>query len=119
MTAFLDRSITSHIGWKNKLAAAIEGTAPIPDERTVGADNQCDLGKWVYGEGATHQALAEFKALRDKHAQFHRAAAGVVRLIRAGDKVKATDALDSKSEYGKASADVIQALKTLKEKLPK
>jgi hypothetical protein len=56
MSDFLDTAIMAHNQWKSRLHSAIDG-GEIPDVQKVDADNQCDLGKWIYGNGRKFQNL--------------------------------------------------------------
>jgi len=42
-------------------------------------DNQCALGKWIYGEGATFSKDPTFADLKKTYAEFHRCAADTAR----------------------------------------
>ncbi|HAL56420.1 MAG TPA: hypothetical protein DCP63_08095 [Bacteroidetes bacterium] len=118
MVEFLDRAMSAHNLWKSRLRTAIEG-GEIPDERKTGADDLCDLGKWLYGgESTEYHSLLEFADLKSKHAQFHMAAARVIGMIRKGKTTGALGELRS-GEYAKASTSVILAIKALKNRLGK
>ena len=48
----IEKAIAAHGAWKERLEGAIEtGKIDIPVE-TIKVDNQCEFGKWLYGEGA-------------------------------------------------------------------
>ncbi len=115
MSEFLNKAITAHSAWKSRLRSAIEG-GEVPDPVVAGADNQCDLGKWIHGEGKSHQALSEFQELKSEHAYFHKTAAGIVEMIKKGDKAKAGADLDS-GAFAKASVKVVASIKNLRTKL--
>ena len=112
MAGFLDSAITAHNLWKVRLRTAIYGGA-IPDEKKVGADNLCDLGKWLYSDGVSHEHLPEYRDLRARHTEFHHVAAQVVKLVKAGNKTAAADELEH-GEFSKASSAVVLAIMKLK-----
>ena len=110
----LNQAILAHSKWKTRLQNFIQGNEQLNPEM-VGKDNQCDLGKWIYGEGSKYASLSQFSDLKTKHAKFHAAAANVVRNAKSCTPEKALEMLDPlRSEYGKASFAVINAIATLK-----
>jgi hypothetical protein len=115
MSEFLNKAITAHSAWKGKLRTAIEG-GEVPDAAKTRADNQCDLGKWIHGEGASHQSLSEYQQLKTDHANFHSAAANVIDLIKKGNKTQASTELDS-GAFARASEKVVASITGLRKKL--
>jgi hypothetical protein len=112
MSDFLDSAITAHNLWKARLRTAIDG-GEIPDEKKVDVDNQCDLGKWIYGDGGKQNHSPEFQELKTKHTEFHHAAAGVIKLIKAGNKAGASEDLE-RGQFSKASSAVVSAIVKVK-----
>ena len=52
------------------------------DAETIGKDNCCQLGVWLYGEGKLkYSAKPEFGAIIQKHKAFHAEAGKIARLI--------------------------------------
>lgn len=86
----IEAAIAAHAMWKLKLKAAIDG-GQMPDIATVAADNQCQFGKWLYSATHTGPHAAHFAKVKQLHAEFHRATAGVLNELKAG-KVKSADA---------------------------
>ena len=114
----LDQAIAVHNLWKARLHNAIQGSAFI-NESTIRDDKACDLGKWIHGDESTpFRLMSEFINLESKHARFHLIAAEVVSLVHKGETTKALKELDF-GQYAKASAEVVQAIEALKEKLTK
>ena len=83
----------------------------------LGADNPCELGKWIHGEATRTIPVAELAALKAAHAKFHRAAADIVRKVDAGAAVDQNAALGFQSEFGAASLAVVNHLKALAAKI--
>jgi hypothetical protein len=82
-----DAIINAHQAWKQKLRSAIGGGEERklnPNE--VCKDNQCALGKWLYGAGKKYQHTPDYEPLRHTHAEFHVCAADILRLTQQGDK---------------------------------
>ncbi|MDD5389463.1 MAG: methyl-accepting chemotaxis protein [Gallionellaceae bacterium] len=82
-----DAIIDAHQAWKQKLRSAIGGGEERnlnPDD--VCKDNQCALGKWIYGAGKEFAHVPEYEPLRLTHADFHVCAADILRHAQTGDK---------------------------------
>jgi hypothetical protein len=112
MSEFLDKAITAHSAWKMRLRDAINGKQQV-DPLAVGKDNLCDLGKWIHGEGCTHNARLEFQTLRTRHAEFHVCAGKIAQMVKDGKKVDAEKALDG-PDFAGASTRVVAAIGALK-----
>ena len=88
-------AIEAHVRWKVRLENYIDGTTTEKlDVEVVGMDNQCPLGKWIYGIGGDkYNANPLFQEIRGIHADFHTCSASVMRQSDAGDKEGAAEAL--------------------------
>lgn len=108
-----DDAIAAHIKWKVRLNQFIDGTGT---EQLVSAnvckDNLCDLGKWIYGDGAKYNTASHYKDLVSKHANFHRCAADVVKKVEGGDKAGAKSLLAG--PFSVASKETVTAIMELK-----
>lgn len=108
-----DDAIAAHIKWKVRLHQFIDGTsAEKLSSAVVCKDNQCDLGKWIYGDGAKFKAAPHYQDLVKKHANFHICAAEVVKKVEGGDKTGAHAALGG--PFAVASKETVAAIMTLK-----
>jgi len=97
--------VMAHIAWKKRLEKYLSGDRSEnlnPD--VICQDNQCVLGKWIYGEGAAFQHHEEFSQVKTEHATFHRLAAQVVVQCNAGDLHGARQLLDT--DYSRISERV-------------
>ena len=112
MSEFLEKAVMAHNLWKGKLRDAIV-SGNTPDEATTRADNACDLGKWLHGEGAQYSAKAEYQDVMTCHKSFHQSAADVVKLIKAGKKDDAAKSLDQ-GDFAKCSVNCVLAIGKLK-----
>jgi methyl-accepting chemotaxis protein len=110
MDELLNAAITSHARWKGQLRDALD-RGELPDPVSVRADDRCDLGKWIYGEGAAYQTASEYQDLKLLHAQFHETAASVVETI-INDASNAKVQLES-GTLSEASMKVINAISTV------
>lgn len=109
----LDDAIAVHQKWKIRLGMVIEGhSADALDPAVVEKDDQCELGKWLHGDGRVHREKPEFSPVVSEHAMFHRHAAGVLRKAQKGDTAGAR--LDLDGPYHQQSQKVVLAIIKLK-----
>ena len=107
------RLILAHSRWKRHLRDAIEGGKTL-DAATAGRDDQCELGKWMGGEGAAYANLPASQDLKVKHTKFHASVAKLIRQVPALPKEKALELLDPvKSEFGQVSSECSNAIDAL------
>lgn len=113
-----DDAIAAHIKWKVRLTQFIDGTSTEQlRSDTVCKDNLCDLGKWIYGEGAKFKTAPHYSDLVSKHANFHRCAADVVKKVELNDKPGAKSLLTG--SFATASKETVTAIMELKKESPK
>ncbi len=113
----LDDAAKKHAEWKLKFRTAINTKATM-DVATIQADNSCDLGKWLHGDGRTRfGAKPNFQRLLAKHAEFHRAAGKIATAITAGQYELAARMLENGTEYTQASTAVGVAIIALKNEI--
>jgi hypothetical protein len=113
-----DEMILAHSRWKTRFRKFIETPTEDLDAETIGADDRCDLGKWIHGEGSRHAGCSEYEKLKSMHAKFHAAGANVVQEVRSGSAAKAREMLDSLTgEFGRASSECISAIAALRDAL--
>ena len=103
-------AIGAHQKWKVRLRMVIDGISPEKlDPNLVCKSDQCDLGKWIHGEGGQSMgAKPEFTEVKTTHAHFHTVAASVLQKAQAGDKAGANALLEG--EYYDASTKVLLAI---------
>jgi hypothetical protein len=112
-----DEAIAAHSSWKGKLKTYLRKPDRSLDANAVASDSQCALGKWLYADGAKHSALPEFKELQSLHANFHRAAADLIKRADAGENVAEEAALGANSAFSATSTQVVQVILKLKAKV--
>lgn len=108
----IEKAIAAHAGWKARLRSAI-GTGKFDVAvGTVKLDNQCEFGKWLYGQELSHseKETEQYHTVRHLHAQFHQEAARVVELATTGQKDAAEKAMAMDSSYAKTSTALTQAM---------
>jgi Chemoreceptor zinc-binding domain len=110
-------AINAHVQWKMRLEKYLDGTSEEKlDSKVVCLDNQCKLGKWIYGSATEHfQDDESLDNLRDEHAKFHIYAGRIVDFVHAKDMDAAKDLLDG--DYKFASRKVVFALSELSKHL--
>ena len=105
-----DDAVKAHVTWKSKLQAYLAKPDKSLDSQKVAKDDQCDLGKWLHGEGAKFASHAAFKQLVAEHAQFHQAAGDIIRRADGGQKVAEEVALGGKSSFSTTSQQVVRLI---------
>ena len=106
----MDDAVKAHVGWKSKLKTYLSAPNKSLNPADVEKDNNCDLGKWLHGEGVKHSGKKVYKDLVAEHAKFHKAAAGIVRRADSGQKVLEETALGAKSEFSALSGKVVELI---------
>lgn len=106
----------AHIDWKMKLTEYLKNPNGSLDSKVVCKDNQCALGKWIYGEGAQYQRRFSqpFSQLKSSHAQFHETAGAIVDLIHSGRKNEAESLMAPAGKYIKVSEKTVSLIEELK-----
>jgi hypothetical protein len=113
----IDEAITAHAKWKMKLTLYLSKPDRSLQASVVEADNQCELGKWLHGEGRKYIRLPEFLKLVTDHAKFHKTAAEIIRKADSGQQVANELALGAKSNFASASSAIVMSLMAMKSKL--
>ena len=90
----LDEAVKAHSNWKMKLSSYLKSVDGSLRSAEVRADNRCALGQWLHGEGRSHAASPEYRAL-----------------------LEGETALRSDSEFGHASRDVVAAIMAMQRKV--
>lgn len=113
----LDESIQKHAEWKLKFRSAI-GRKEQMDAETIGKDNCCQLGAWLYGEGKKqYSAKPEFLGIVQKHKAFHVEAGKIARLINNQQYDLAEKEMGTGTPYSQASSAVGAAIVAFKRHL--
>jgi methyl-accepting chemotaxis protein len=96
----------AHGLWKTRLSVAIESGASEFSVAVVKQDGQCAFGKWLRGDGvgAQMKQSPEYVMCADLHRRFHLVTADVLSLALQGRKADALNAIETNSEFARASA---------------
>jgi len=111
-----DDAILAHSQWKLKLALYVSRPDRSLSPSEVAADNNCQLGQWLMGEGLKYSELPEHTKLVSDHAHFHRAAAEVVKKADSGKSVEEEIAPRAPSEFASASTAIVQSLMAMRKR---
>ena len=112
-TTHFDEAIAAHIKWKIRLGQFIDGTSTEKlDSATVCLDNNCALGKWIYGDGTNYKNTVNYSLLQTRHANFHRCAGEVVRKVEHNDRAGAKAMLAG--EFVSAAKETVTSIMALK-----
>jgi hypothetical protein len=109
----INKAITVHTAWKVRLRDALAAGKFDTPVDTVRRDDQCVLGKWLYGPMLTPQdkASEHYKEVVYLHTEFHECAARVLELAMLGKKAEAERMLEyGGGEYPLASSRLVMAL---------
>jgi len=107
----VQQALVAHGAWKVRLAQAIETGKSESAPDAVRKDNQCALGRWLYGEiSPALRRQGQYEAVRRLHADFHLAAAAVLALALEGRKGDAQAAMQSGQDFSRASTQLTLAL---------
>ncbi len=106
-----DRAKTSHRMWKMRLTNFIGGKGHL-DQKEAGDYHKCELGKWYYGEGARlFGERTTFGELGKWHADLHRTAAEIIRLVSASRKDEAKAKISDVDEDSRHVVNLLDDLK--------
>lgn len=108
--------LRAHAEWIVHLREYVYGLGTL-DVQVIMRDDQCDLGRWIYGEATPYRHLPEYEAARQAHALFHAEAAQVVNLLEAGRRHEAALALDRGGRLRNRSAAMVRSFIRLSERL--
>ena len=101
----IDKAIGAHGMWKTRLKMAIDTGAVDTPIETIRLDNQCALGKWLYGTTLNTQdkTTENYKSVQSLHADFHKSAARVAELALSGKKTDAEKMMSLNGEFSVVS----------------
>lgn len=107
-------ALEAHIKWKLRLQGVIDGSGTEAlDPRVVAQDNQCALGKWIYGQGGKdYGSNPEFKELVAAHTHFHKCAGHTLDLALDGKTAEARQQIEG-GDFAKASLSTSRHLMRL------
>jgi len=102
--------LNSHGDWKLRLIDAINTGKSEWEPHLVCKDNECEFGKWLYSCDESVANSPKYEKVKSLHADFHRAAAEVLRLALSNEKPAALKAISTGSPYLSISAKLTQEM---------
>lgn len=114
-----DEAISAHNRWKLRLRLFLKGAAdPGITTETAHRDDQCELGKWIQGQGQLEFGSdTDFGLLKCHHHDFHQEVGKIVAAC-AENPAMASELLDGPS-FRVLSTTVVTAILRMKAKLGK
>lgn len=110
-------AIKAHIDWKMKLTKYLGNPDGTLEHSKVCQDNQCPLGKWIYGDGKAYQDIfsTNYSNLKSSHAEFHKEAGCIIELINNGDSKSAEKKLSPSGNYVAISTKTVRLIEELRD----
>ncbi len=106
----LNEAIRKHARWKAWFQQAV-AAGELMNAAILAKDNQCDLGKWLYGEAQSLYGMRPAHALcLARHAAIHVEAARVAAVLNAQCRDEAERMLAVGLPFSQASSALILAL---------
>ena len=113
----IELAIASHAKWATHLTKAIADARLDIPLATIGADDVCEFGQWLYGQelSADDKVSDDYKTVKELHAEFHKIARQVAELAESSNRYEAYTLLYG--EYIASSGKLAIALTAWKERL--
>ncbi|MDD5336794.1 MAG: methyl-accepting chemotaxis protein [Rhodoferax sp.] len=106
----LDNAIQAHANWRMKLRTAAIRNETL-DAEAAACDDCCELGKWLYGAGASkYGGKPSFVELVNSHREFHQEAGKVASTINRGESEQAQKMLERDTDFSRATSKVSSLL---------
>ena len=81
MKSEIEQALEAHASWRKRFKDYLNGHGSF-DVATVGANDQCQFGKWLNNEGYRLVPAELHGDIRAAHDDFHRIAAGILQKIK-------------------------------------
>ena len=109
----LETAYNLHQQWKENLRHAVQTKESI-DTSTIGRDDCCDLGKWLYADGQhLYWGRPEFQSLLLHHKEFHLLTGAVAEVINQKQYALAEAYLSNDTQFAQSSNEVAEAIRRL------
>jgi hypothetical protein len=113
-------AIASHVRWKITLLTATRMREPLSERAThsIQHPDECSIHQWLVSQHTLHlRGAPEYRAVLDRHVEFHREMQAIARLINAAEYTTAERLLNSPAGFQHASIAVANAIMAL-ERIP-
>ncbi len=115
--ASLDHAIAAHAKWKFRLREAIKTGQSEWTVDTVRPDHLCEFGQWLNALPLSDRMSTHWKEVKALHAQFHGAAAEVLKSALAGHKAEADTAMAPGGGFADVSMRLVRTLTAWKKRV--
>lgn len=102
MKSEIEQALEAHAAWRKRFRDYLNGRGSF-DVESVGANDQCQFGKWLNREGGRLMPTSLHADIRSAHDEFHRVAAGVVQKIKDRQFAEARHDLAADGPFNRAS----------------
>jgi len=100
----IDKAISAHGMWKQKLRTAIESGESESTPEKVSSDKNCSFGKWLHERiDPSAKESSYYGEIVQLHAEFHVAAGEILRLALLGDQEKANQLMGLSEDFAQKS----------------
>ena len=109
-------AIASHVRWKITLLTAARMHEPLSQRanHSIQHPEECSIGQWLLSRYMVHlRGTPEYRAVVDRHVEFHREMQAVALLINSGDYAAAEHLLNAYSTFQLASIAIANAIMAL------
>ncbi len=114
----IDKAISAHGMWKQKLRKAIDTGESESTPDKVKMDNNCAFGKWLHERiDPSVKTSAMYKEVVDLHASFHKEAGTILDLALKGEKEQANELMKLGQNFAKYSGALTIKMKEWKQSL--
>ena len=111
----IDAAIEAHIQWYAHLRMAVTLASSGFKPEVVRTDNNCEFGKWLYGNFPTQgNLLPLYQEIKELHARFHIEAGKILELALQKKREEALTLMDFNSEFKKISTALIEKMNHVK-----
>jgi methyl-accepting chemotaxis protein len=113
-------AIASHVRWKITLLTAARMCEPLSERatRSIQRPDECSIRQWLFSSHTRHlHRTPEYRAVLDRHSEFHREMQTIAGMINAGDFAAAERLLTAHGSFEQASLAVANAIMAL-ERIP-
>ena len=114
----IQAAIEAHTMWFLRIRTAIEKKISDFKPEIVKTDNNCEFGKWLYGDFPLEfRNTPIYREIKEHHAKFHQLAGKILELALSGKTQEAVKAMEAGSEFKVLSLGLITKLNALKKLL--
>ena len=103
-------AIAAHAKWKFYLKEVIETAKSEKTVDEVAPEDRCEFGRWLLSLPIAERKSTDWQKIRTLHAEFHKAAANVLKMALAGKQKEATAEMALGGKFAKVSSQLTIAM---------